>query len=93
MKKRAYWNHLADAMQLYSEPLPGLSLVEIAGDCRVLIERHLGVIKYDRQQICIKSRFGCIVVYGCNLTLSQMSRAQLVITGKIETVSLKRREN
>lgn len=91
MKKRTYWNQLADAVQLHGEPLPGLSLVEIAGDCRVLIERHRGVLKYDRQQICIKTTYGCVMVCGSDLILMQMTRSQLVITGKIEKVSLKRR--
>ena len=91
MKKGTYWNRLANAVQLNGEPLPGLSLVEIAGDCRVLIERHRGVLKYDRQQVCIKTSYGCIQVCGSSLTLIQMTNAQLVITGKIETVSLKRR--
>lgn len=93
MKNRNYWNRIAGAVQLPGEPLPGLSLIEIAGDCRVLIERHQGVLRYDRQQICIKSKFGCIVVCGCNLTLMEMTQAQLVITGKIESVMLKRRDS
>lgn len=92
MKKRMYWNRIADAVQLHGEPLPGVSLVEIAGDCRVLIERHQGVIKYDRQQICVKTRFGCILVEGCNLTVTEMTYTQLVITGRIESVVLKRRD-
>ena len=92
MKKRTYWNRLADAVQLHGEPLPGLSLVEIAGDCRVLIERHRGVLKYDRRQICVKTTCGCVSVCGNNLTLMQMTHAQLVITGRIEGVSFDRRD-
>jgi len=91
VKKKSYWNRIADAAQLHSEPLPGLSFVEIASDCRVLIERHQGVMKYDRQQICVKTTYGCILVGGCNLVLTEMTHAQLVITGRIESVLLKRR--
>lgn len=90
MKKRMYWNRITDAVQLHGEPLPGVSLVEIAGDSRVLIERHLGVTKYEREQICVKTRFGCIFVEGCNLTVTEMTHTQLVITGRIASVTLKR---
>lgn len=93
MVKRTYWNRIANAVQLNGEPLPGLSLVEVVGDCRVLIERHKGVVQYDREQICIKTTYGCVVVAGCNLTLTEMTRAQLVIMGKIDTVLLKRRDD
>ena len=92
MKKRIRWNQVADAMQLHGEPLPGVSLVEIAGDCRVLIEYHKGVIKYDRQQICIKTTYGHVVVCGCNLTLMEMTRTQLIITGRIRAIEFKRRD-
>ena len=90
MKGRHYWNRITDAVQLQAEPLPGLPLVEIAGDCRVLIEYHCGVMKYDRQLICIKISFGRIEVSGCDLQLSHMTREQLVITGKINSVCLAR---
>ena len=90
MGKKQYWNRLSAAIQLQSEPLPGLPLVEIAGDCRVLIERHQGVMKYDRQQICVKTTCGRIQVSGCDLTLSQMTSSQLVISGRIDAVALKR---
>ena len=83
---------MTDAMQLHAAPLPGVSLVEIADDYRVLIEHHQGVMKYERNEICIQVKFGCIVVCGCDLTLMQMTKAQLVITGRIDGIYFKRRE-
>ena len=90
MSDKQRWNRIAQAFQLETEPLPGLPLVEIAGDCRVLIEHHCGVVKYDRQKICIQVKNGLVEVYGCDLLLSQMTKTQLVITGKISNVAIVR---
>ena len=70
-----------------------LPLVEIVGDRRVLIERHKGVLGYDKQRICVKLSFGLLLVNGCNLEIIHMSKAQLVISGKIGEIVLKRSNN
>ena len=68
----------------------GMSLIEIAGDKRVLIEQHRGVTEYDTQRICVRVKFGQICVCGENLTLAQMTGACLVICGRIDSVTLLR---
>ena len=92
MGNKRYLQRLATAVELPTEPLPGMPLVEIAGDCRVLVERHMGVIAYDNGQICVKVSFGQICVCGCDLELVQMTKAQLVIMGKIYSVTMQRRK-
>lgn len=88
---RDFWDRLAAESELTDTPLPGLPIVEIAGDRRVLIENHCGVSAYSREQILIKVKFGQILVCGCNLELTQMTREQLVIRGRIDGVTLRRR--
>ena len=39
--------HMADAADLSDEHLPGVPIIEIAGDRRVLIEHHCGVCEFD----------------------------------------------
>lgn len=73
-----------------TSPTVSLPLVEILGDQRLLIERHKGVLGYDREKICIKLSFGMVLVCGCNLEITHMSKIQLVITGKIHSVVFKR---
>lgn len=82
---------LADGVDLSGEPLPGMPIVEIAGECRVLIERHGGVTEYSRERISVKVRYGMITVCGCGLELTRMTREQLVISGRIDGVQLQRR--
>lgn len=79
------------ATDLSDEPIPGVPLVEIAGEKRVLIEHHCGVTEYGRCQICVKVKFGFVMVMGQRLELARMTKEQLIITGKIECVKLERR--
>lgn len=90
-KGRSIIQRLAEEAELTEVPFPGQPIVEIAGENRVLIENHLGVIAYSRETVRVKVRFGCICVSGCGLELLRMSREQLIIRGRIDGVTLQRR--
>ena len=89
-KRRNLWDSLADSGDLPGETLPGQSILELLGDNRILIESHRGVIQYSPEEIGIRLKFGSVFVCGCYLELIQMTRGQLVIRGKIETIRLHR---
>lgn len=82
---------LTDKADLAGEPLPGQTLVEIAGDNRILIENYCAIREYAPHKIDIRVKFGTVEVCGCGLELRRMTKAQLIITGKIDSVSLQRR--
>ena len=89
MGKNGDWmTLLTDRMELDIQAVPGLPLVEIVGQNRVLIENHQGVCGYGREQICVRVKYGQISVRGCGLELARMSREQLIITGRIHAVCL-----
>ena len=69
----------------------GIPLIEIAGDHRVLIERHSGITEYNDTQICVRVKYGQVCVCGCGLTIAQMTCAKVVICGRIDNVTLIRR--
>ena len=75
------------------EAFPRVPIVELAGDCRVLIEYHLGILTYDTECITIKLRYGKLKVCGIDLTMAQMTKEQLVIHGTIHSISIIRGEN
>lgn len=79
---------MTSAVDLGTEPIPKLPLVELAGHKRALIENHSGVTQYSMHEICVKVRFGQIRILGNGLTLSRMTKEQLIIIGDIESVSL-----
>ena len=83
---------LADRAELESEPMPAQPIIEVAGDRRVLVENHRGVSAYSTHRILIKVSFGAVCVCGCGLQLIRMTKEQLVIRGRIDSVSLQRRK-
>ena len=78
-------------MDLPETPLPGIPVVELAGDRRVLIEGHCGVSEYSRERIGIKVAYGLVCITGCGLELARMTKERLVIRGRIDHVHIQRR--
>ena len=59
------------------------TLAEVYGTERVLVEQHKGIVSYGSELIRIGASYGFLLVEGEHLRLCCMSRAQLVIRGKI----------
>lgn len=74
-----------------TDMIPGVPLLEIAGECRVLIENHRGIMEYSPQQIIVRVKFGTYCIRGSGLQIAKMGKDQLVILGRIEAVQLDRR--
>ncbi len=92
MKQNKHFiSRLADTADLSDEAIPGVPLIEIAGDRRVLIEHHCGVSEYSCENICVNVKFGAVLVQGSHLELTKITREQLIISGCIESVNLMRR--
>lgn len=91
MNGKNWVQKIADDMDLTSEPIPGVPVVELAGNRRVLIERHGGVTEYNPERICVKVSYGQVCICGCGLELTCMTKEQLVISGCIDCVQLQRR--
>lgn len=81
-------DRITRSMDLMEEPIPGLPLIEIAGDGRVLIENHMGVTQYGPRTIQVKVKYGSVCVSGCGLQFARMTKGLLVISGRIESVQL-----
>lgn len=90
-KKRNFLAYMMEQSPLGPESVPGQPIVEIAGECRVLIENHQGVAAYGRERILVKVKFGTVCVCGCNLEMMHMTKEQLVVYGRIDSVGLQRR--
>ena len=89
MDRRKNWaDRLSAAADLQEECIPNLPLVEIAGDRRVLIEHHCGVVEYGRERIIVQVKHGQIGILGDCLELTKMTPHQLIISGRIRSVDL-----
>lgn len=84
-------NQLPVKMNMERELLPHELLVEIFGFHRVVIENHCGVIKYEPESICVKTKVGVLHVHGESLILAIMTKEQLVIIGEIGSLWLEKR--
>ena len=84
-----FFNAVADTVGLELESLPGVPLVEICDNRRVLIENHLGILSYSCREIHIKMRYGRLCICGEKLEVRRMSKEQLIVTGHICSLSLR----
>lgn len=91
MEKVGLMQKLTDGAELFDEMPPGVPVVEIAGEYRVLIEQHKGMVEFSRERICVKVCYGFVCVMGTALKLSHMSQHRLVISGQIDCVKIMRR--
>ena len=83
---------ITERVELNGEPIPGQTVVEIGGENRVLIENYGAVREYRPQKICVRVKYGTLIVTGCELELRRMTKEQLVISGRIDGVNLQRRK-
>lgn len=90
-KRRYYFENLLERDSMHQEAVPNLPIVEIAGERRVLVENHHGVAAYGSERILVKVNFGSVCICGCNLEMIHMTKNQLVISGRIDSVGLQRR--
>lgn len=91
MRNNNWLEKLMDGMDLPGEGVPDQTLVEIAGERRVLVENHKGVTEYGTDRIRIQVKYGTLCICGEGLEMKRMSKRQLIITGRIEVVNLIRR--
>lgn len=78
--------------ELMEDGIPGQTIVELSGGCRVLIEGHRGVKAYSCDRIVVNAKNGVICVCGCDMEILRMTRERLVIQGRIDGINLLRRE-
>ena len=91
MKKPQILSDVKAITEYKTELLSKVPLVELAGQNRILIENHLGVLAYSLEQVQIKVSYGQISVKGSNLQLKQLNQEQLVITGQIAVLQIEGR--
>lgn len=91
MEKRNWAQRLTGGLDLTGESLPGMTVAELAGDQQVLVEGHRGVTEYCRERVTVKVGYGFLSITGCGLELRQMSRQQLVVSGRIDCIQLRRK--
>ena len=88
MDAKSLISRVTERMDMPSAPLQWMPLVEIAGNCRVLIEKHRGIAEYSEEHIVVRVHNGSIRIEGKELRISQMDAAKLIVCGLIRGVLL-----
>lgn len=88
------WKEVARSVRSRTEEAGfggGVTLVEVLGTGRVLVEHHKGILGYGDEEIIVGATFGLVCIRGKELRLCCMSREQLFIAGQIREIALDRR--
>ena len=90
MSRRNTLRKITEKAALHAEALPGVPLVEISGDDRILIENHICVAGYRESEIHIRFSYGMLCICGEDLVLACAKKEQLIIHGRICSVTMHR---
>lgn len=67
-----------------------ISKVTCIGKDKVLIENYIGILEYDDNTIRLNTSDGDILVFGDNLVITQLTKDDILILGKIHIVEFER---
>jgi sporulation protein YqfC len=80
---------LADALELPYDIMLDLPVLHLTGSSRLLVENHKGLAEFDGVHIRIRAaKGGAVLVEGEKLKVSAVGRDDILVTGKIKSVSL-----
>ena len=68
-KRRCIWERITALPTHSTDSVLCQTIVEIAGDRRILIENHLGVVTYGQEKVIVKVKYGAVSICGCSLEL------------------------
>jgi len=88
---KSFRSHTESSRMQKINPIIQQPLIEMCGNQRVLIENHLGILRYESSDIHIKVSFGYVCVKGDGMRIARMCRGKLIISGSIDSVVLHRR--
>ena len=91
MKKQHLLDRLMERADLSGEPINRVPLMELAGDRRILIENHCGITEYSEERIRIQVEYGQLCICGKGMVMAQVTGAQLVIRGCVDSIGIIRR--
>ena len=86
--RRNILSRVIAAADLEADLTPGIPVVELVGNSRILIENHLSVLCYEKEKICVKMKYGYLRICGNELVIGRMAKCQLVIMGEVQSIQL-----
>ena len=84
---RAFLRRAAERLDLPQDIAAGLPRIEFDGFSLCRLDRHRGILAYDRERIVIALVGGTVTLEGAELEVQRMHREALTVTGTIRQVS------
>ena len=78
------------ALEIPESIVDDISKVTCIGKDKVLIENYIGILEYDDNTIRLNTSDGDILVFGDNLVITQLTKDDILILGKIHMVEFER---
>ncbi len=70
------------------EVVSNVPKITMIGFDEILIENYKGILEYEEIYIRINTHIGIVNINGFNLNLEQMSKDDILVTGKIDSITL-----
>ena len=71
-----------------AEMLYSLPRMTVTGSGRLAIENHSGIRSFSPECVCVDTSVGRIECRGCGLTVEELDRSELLVTGNITSIRL-----
>jgi sporulation protein YqfC len=85
-KKEGVIKKAAKALELPEELISGAPHIEMSGNRDVIIDGYMGIIEYDDEKVKLSAGKYAIKITGRDLTLKNMQRDSICISGFIYTM-------
>lgn len=86
MNHDKFFNQLSEYYDLPEDVIINLPIINMAGNQKMVIENHEGIVQYTDSQISIKIKKSLLIVEGVELKILQYAKDEIMIKGKIITI-------
>ena len=89
--KMALKRRVTTTFELPRDIMLDLPCVRMIGDEELVLSNHKGIAEYAKEQVRIKTSLGMAKILGRGLIIKEISREDIVIVGKIDTIIMRDR--
>lgn len=87
---RRFTRKATEILELPREVVSNVPKITLTGFDELIIENFRGILEYENFFVRIGTYIGNVNINGFNLKLSQMNDEDILVTGKIESVSFEK---
>ena len=86
MRQRRVLMQLSERLELPEEALAGAAKLTVTAGRHLRIENHRGLLEYGAERIVVNTGEQTVSIMGARLTLTAMTRQEVLIEGEIQAV-------